>query len=728
MKVIFEKRNRLLLIIAVMLSMTAFAIVEKEAGSEPSINFGDSLSVDLSALDPELKPSLGQTRAAEEILHKLQRRHYAKQRFDDDISSRLLDEYLENLDPGKYYFTQTDVDAFEVFRLRLDDGARRGELEPPFFIFQRYRDIATKHLDYTVKNLSRLINDIDFDIDESIAVDGDQLQWPQSEQERRDRLRKSLKAAVLGLRLSDKTDEEIQDTLSKRYANQLSRLQQLNREDVFQLYVNSLTALYDPHTSYMSPRNSENFMIHMSLSLEGIGAVLKQDGEYTVVEELVPGGPADLQGELKPKDKIISVAQGTDKNREDIVGMRLEEVVQLIRGKKGTQVRLEVIGSDAMLSDAQEIVIVRNEVKLEEQAAQSDVIDIFHNEEVKKVGVINVPTFYLDYEAQMRGDKDYRSTTRDVARLLKELEDEGVEGVIIDLQGNGGGYLEEAKSLTGLFVERGPVVQIKQANGKIKSQNNYPNPTWYNKPIVVLIDRLSASASEIFAGAIQDYDRGLVVGSPSFGKGTVQGLTALNHGQLKLTEAKYYRVSGESTQHRGVVPNIQLPSLYDTGDIGEASLENALAWDTVPPQPHRDYGDLEGLAAAIIPMHQQRMVDDPDYAFLQGQIELNDELRAIKELSLNQEKRVEMRESDKRKRLALENRRRVAKGLEPLTEDEESDDEPSGEVSENTEAEDDEEVDPRADFFITEAANILLDAIAIQKSRAPKERVATLLN
>ncbi len=728
MKVLLEKRNRLLLIIAVMLSMTAFAIVDKDSGSAQTIDFGDAINIDLSTLDPALKPSLGQTRATEEILHKLERRHYAKQRFNDDISSRLLDEYLQNLDPGKYYFTQADVDAFEVFRLRLDDGARRGELEPPFYIFQRYRDIATKHLDYTVKNLSRLINDIDFSVDESIPVDGDQLQWPQNEQERRDRLRKSLKAAVLSLRLSEKTDEEIQDTLSKRYANQLSRLQQLNSEDVFQLYINSLNALYDPHTSYMSPRNSENFMIHMSLSLEGIGAVLKQDGEYTVVEELVPGGPADLQGDLNPKDKIVSVAQGLEAEPEDIVGMRLEEVVQLIRGKKGTQVRLEVIASDAMLSDAREIVIVRNEVKLEEQAAQSDVIEIFHNEEVKKVGVIQVPTFYLDYEAQMRGDKDYRSTTRDVARLLAELEEEGVEGVIIDLQGNGGGYLEEAKSLTGLFVERGPVVQIKHANGKIKSQNNYPNPTWYSKPMVVLIDRLSASASEIFAGAIQDYERGLVIGSPSFGKGTVQGLTPLNHGQLKLTEAKYYRVSGESTQHRGVVPNIQLPSLYDTSDIGEASLENALIWDTVPPQPHRDYGDLEGLTAAVVPLHQRRMVDDPDYAFLQGQIELNDELRAITELSLNEDKRVEMRESDKNKRRELENRRRVAKGLEPLTDEDEKEEEENTELSEADQS-DEEEPDPRADFFITEAANILLDVIDVQRRAAsPGERVATLLN
>lgn len=712
--------------LAFLLSMTAYGLVDKQAQGQAVVKQSESLVANLASIDESLQPNLNHTRAAEEILIKLQRRHYEKQKFNDDLSSRLLDKYLDNLDPGKYYFTTADIALFDAFRLKLDDGVRRGELEPPFYIFQRYRDIAIKHLDYTVKNLSRLINDLDFSLDESIVVDSDLVSWPVSEQERRDRLRKSLKSAVLNLKLAGKEDEEIVKTLTKRYENQLGRLKQLNAEDVFQLYMNSLTALYDPHTNYMSPRSSENFMIHMSLSLEGIGAVLTQDGDYTVVDRLVPGGPADLQGELEPKDKIVAVAQGEKATFEDIVGWRLEEVVQLIRGPKGSNVLLEVVSGDTVATgEHKQISIERNEVKLEEQAAQSEVLEIYHDEQLKKVGVITVPTFYLDYEAQMRGDKDYRSTTKDVARLLGELEAENVAGVVIDLQGNGGGYLEEAKSLIGLFVERGPVVQIKHANGKIKSQNNYPNPVWYSKPMVVLIDRLSASASEIFAGAIQDYERGLVVGSPSFGKGTVQGLQPLNHGQLKLTEAKYYRVSGDSTQHRGVVPNIELPSVYDVGEIGEASLENALNWDTVPPQPHRDYGDLIELASEIMPLHQSRMAVDPDYQFLQGQIALNDEMRNIKTLSLNHEDRVNMREQDKAKRLALENARRAGKGLEPLTTLEEEG-ESVDEVAENdTEKSEEEEEDPRADFFISEAANILLDVIEVSTEKSENtERVA----
>ena len=568
MNFIFAKRNRLLIILCLLLSMTAYGISDLTRSSDVAqIEQGVQA---LALTEEDIRPSIKHTRAAEEILIKLQRRHYEKRKFDDVLSSQLLDSYLDNLDPGKSFFVKEDITRFESFRFELDDGVRRGELEPPFIIFNSYRDIALKHLDYTVKNLSRLIADIDFNVDESIVIDAEELDWPENAQARHDRLRKNLKNAVLNLKLAEKDNKEINKTLTKRYKNQLTRLKSLNAEDVFQLYMNSLTGLYDPHTNYMSPRSSENFSINMSLSLEGIGAVLTQDGEYTVVDRLVPGGPADLQGELKPKDKIISVAQGSDGEAEDIVGWRLDEVVQLIRGKKGTTVRLEIVGNEALSSDeSRYIQIVRNKVKLEEQAAQSEVIEIFHDEALKKVGVISVPTFYHDYEAQMRGDKSYRSTTRDVANLLDELEELQVEGVIIDLRGNGGGYLEEAKSLTGLFVERGPVVQIKQANGRIKPHNNYPNPQWYDKPIVVLIDRLSASASEIFAGAIQDYNRGLVIGSPSFGKGTVQGLLALNHGQIKLTEAKYYRISGESTQHRGVVPNIELPSLYDANEIGE---------------------------------------------------------------------------------------------------------------------------------------------------------------
>ena len=726
MNFIFAKRNRLLILLCLLLSVTAYGIsdLSNDASKKQPATAAEALSLKES----DIHPSIKHTRAAEEILLKLQRRHYEKRKFDDNLSSELFDSYLENLDPGKSFFIQEDIDRFEAFRYQLDDGVRRGELSPPFIIFNSYRDIALKHLDYTVKNLSRLIAEIDFSIEESIVVDTEQLQWPENAQARHDRLRKNLKNAVLNLRLSDKDSEDINETLSKRYKNQLNRLKTLNDEDVFQLYMNSLTALYDPHTSYMSPRSSENFSINMSLSLEGIGAVLTQDGEFTVVDRLVPGGPADLQGELKPKDKIISVAQGAEGQAEDIVGWRLDEVVQLIRGKKGTKVRLEIVSGEALGSDdARTIQITRNKVKLEEQAAQSEVIDIYHQEATRKVGVITVPTFYHDYEAQMRGEKNYRSTTRDVYQLLQELEEDDVEGIVIDLRGNGGGYLEEAKSLTGLFVERGPVVQIKQANGRIKPHNNYPNPQWYSKPIVVLIDRLSASASEIFAGAIQDYNRGLVIGSPSFGKGTVQGLQALNHGQIKLTEAKYYRISGESTQHRGVVPNIELPSLYDSSEIGEASLTNALSWDSVPSLPHKKYGDLQETVGKVLPLHQARVANDPDYRFYHEQLAVNDKYRNLEQLSLNEATRKALREQDKKERLDIENQRRVAKGLEPLEalKDDDTEGEDSGESADNEFDNNSDDADIRSDFFLTEAANILLDSLSTEQDKMTRtDRVA----
>lgn len=715
MKFIFEKRNRLLLLLCLLLSMTTYGI--SDYARSPAKSAAAETAPSLVLAENDIRPTLNHTRAAEEILNKLQRRHYEKRKFDDVLSSQLLDGYLDSLDPGKSFFILDDIERFEAYRFELDDGARRGELEPPFIIFNSYRDVAIKHLDYTVKNLPRLIADIDFSVDESIVIDTETLTWPVNAQARHDRLRKNLKNSVLNLRLSDKDDEEIQKTLSKRYKNQLNRLKTLNSEDVFQLYMNALTTLYDPHTNYMSPRTSENFSINMSLSLEGIGAVLTQDGEFTVVDRLVPGGPADLQGDLKPKDKIVSVAQGAKGEAEDIVGWRLDEVVQLIRGKKGTTVRLEVVSGEALKADdSRAIQIVRNKVKLEEQAAQSEVIEIYHDEGLKKVGVITVPTFYHDYEAQLRGEKNFRSTTKDVANLLEEMDATGVEGVIIDLRGNGGGYLEEAKSLTGLFVERGPVVQIKHANGRIKPHNNYPNPQWYSKPVAVLIDRLSASASEIFAGAIQDYNRGLIVGSPSFGKGTVQGLQALNHGQIKLTEAKYYRISGESTQHRGVVPNITLPSLYDADEIGEASLTNALNWDTVAPLPYKSYGNLDSLVQKVLPTHKERVANDPDYRFYNEQLVLNEKYRNLESLSLNESSRKKQREEDKQARLGIENQRRVAKGLEPLdTLDKEDDEESESEEESDDKDENKDDADSRADFFLTETANILLDSIAKEK-------------
>ncbi|MBT8138670.1 MAG: carboxy terminal-processing peptidase [Gammaproteobacteria bacterium] len=715
-------RNKVLLPIAAALlfSVAALALVSPER--EQAVEANDTTP---------LQPQIRHARTAEEILIKLQRRHYEKRQFDDSLSSLLLDTYLENLDPNKNYFSREDIAAFEPYRFELDDGLRRGNLKPSYKIFNRYRELAISYIEHTQKNLPELIAGLDFERDEHIQLNSEEQDWPANNAERDDRRRKSLKNAVLSLRLAEKDDDEIVETLQKRFRNQVTRLRQFNAEDVFQTYMNALVSLYDPHSNYMSPRTSENFSINMSLSLEGIGAVLSSDGDYTVVERLVKGGPAELQGELKPKHRIIAVGQGRDSEVENVVGWRLDEVVELIRGRKNTVVKLEIQGQDAGSQlESKFIHIVRNKVKLEEQAAQSDTLDVYYNGQLKKIGVVQVPTFYHDYEAQMRGEKNFRSTTRDVQKLLKQLDEEQVEGVVIDLRGNGGGYLEEARTLTGLFVERGPVVQIRMANGKIKPEGNYPNPDHYDKPIIVLIDRLSASASEIFAGAIQDYGRGLVVGSQSFGKGTVQQVTPLNHGALKLTEAKYYRISGESTQHRGVLPDIVLPSLYDGSEIGENTLDRALGWDKVKPLRHRVYGDFSPLVNSLQQEHAARVGDDPDYRYLVDKISLNDKYKAITDLPLSLSKRKAMIEADESDREALERALRVAKGLPAEPEEEPADN--AGDDNKTLASVDvdkqeagSDEQDPRSDFLLNEAASILLDAISLANGESiVKSRVA----
>ena len=682
----------------------------------------------------ELKPSIRQIRTAEEILLKLQRRHYTQREFDDELSSALFDNYLKRLDPSKSYFSQKDINEFEAYRLILDDGIRRGNLTPSFTMFNRYREKLLIHLDSLIAELPERIAALDFTLEESLLLEAEDQPWAADKNELADRARKSLKNTTLGLMLADKDEAAIIETLTKRYTNQRQRIKQLNAEDAFQIYINSLTGLYDPHTNYLSPRTSENFSINMRLSLEGIGAVLRRDGEHTVVERLITAGPADKQGELQPADKIIGVAQGADGERVDVIGWRLDEVVELIRGKKDTTVTLEVLSEVSVNPDESKLIqIVRNTVKLEEQAAQQSVLDIYHNDEVHKIGVISIPTFYIDFEGSRNGDADYKSTTRDVRKLLAELEEKNVEGIVIDLRGNGGGSLQEVNQLTGLFVERGAVVQIRAPNGRVARQSNYPNPNYYKKPIAVLIDRLSASASEIFAGAIQDYERGLIVGSQSFGKGTVQQLADLSHGSLKLTEAKFYRISGGSTQHRGVIPDIVLPSLYDSQEIGEDTLDFALNWDTVEPIRHRNYGNYSALVDTLTTQHKARIADDPDYIYLTEQIALNDKYADMTELSLNEAVRRSIIDNDTEARNAIENTHRLAKGLpiKDLNEESTTDadtqtaENDSSEISEKVETSETEETeeteekaeaDPRTDFLLTETSHILLDAIQLMKS------------
>ncbi|MCY4425571.1 MAG: carboxy terminal-processing peptidase [Halieaceae bacterium] len=648
-----------------------------------------------------------QAETAVEIVDALERRHYSKRRFDDQLSSLLLDNYLLNLDSARMFFLQGDIEEFERYRLRLDDQFGDGNLKAGFVIFDRFQQRMEKRLQKLLQRLPEIIAGMDFSIDENLLLDPDQRGWAGSEAAMDEHWRKQLKNAVLSLKLAGKEAADIEPTLRKRYENQLHRISQYNAGDVFQFYANALTELYDPHTTYLSPRNLENFNISMSLSLEGIGAVLQLQDEYTKVARIVPAGPADKQGQLRPADRIVAVGQEQEGEMVDIIGWRLDDVVQLIRGPKDSTVRLEVIPANARSPDQRNtITIVRNRVKLEEQSARKQVMDVMDNGRRIKLGVIEIPAFYIDFEALRRGDEGYKSTTRDVKRLLDQLAAEAVDGVIIDLRNNGGGSLQEANALTGLFIEYGPTVQIRHASHRLSRQGKRRPGPYYAGPLVVLINRLSASASEIFAGAIQDYQRGIILGGQSFGKGTVQTLLPMPEGQLKVTESKFYRISGASTQHRGVIPDLLFPSPFDRDEIGESALDHALDWDRINGVRHRKYHDLPGILPQLLSRHEQRTRDDPDFIHLRERIALAEVAREMDVLPLNKATRQALQESQQASSMAIENKRRAAKGLELLTS--------LTDASENTLADtavEDPDEEETPDIVLVESSKILVDLL-----------------
>jgi carboxyl-terminal processing protease len=653
-----------------------------------------------------------------EMIEQLQDRHYSKQKYDDILSSQHLDSYIDSLDRGKMFFNAADIAEFERFRSVMDDQLRKGKLDAGFAIFNRYLQRLQDRLEKVVETLPESVAAMDFNVDEEFSLDVEDREWAVDERELDDRWRKQLKNQVLGLKLTDKPKDEIVPTLEKRYTGQLKNVKQYNSQDVFQIYANALTELYDPHTNYLSPRSTENFNINMSLSLEGIGAVLQMDAEYTKVSSLVAKGPADKQGELHPSDRIVAVGQDVEGSLEDVIGWRLDEVVELIRGPKDTTVRLEVIPAKSKSTDERRVItIVRNTVKLEEQSAQKKVLEIPAGKDIVKVGVIDIPAFYIDFDAMRRGEKDYKSTTRDVKILIQELEEEGVAGIIVDLRNNGGGSLQEANELTGLFIEYGPTVQIRHSSRRVWRDGKRLKSPYYEGPLVVLVNRLSASASEIFAGAMQDYQRALIVGDRSFGKGTVQTLIPLTEGQLKVTESKFYRISGESTQHRGVVPDVIFPSIYDTEEIGESALDHALNWDQISPIRHNKYGNLSSVVPDIQTLFEERIANNPDFIFLEDQVELAQETRKIKHLPLNEKARIALRDAQEEKALSIENKRRKAQGedllssLEQEVEDADSMDEDSVIESEEGSSEEEDE----DDVLLIEAGHVLVDVLLLRE-------------
>ena len=621
-----------------------------------------SFALDAKDLAP-IKAQSEQTALYREILDRLATRHYRGQEINDDLSKRYLAEYIEMLDPLKSYFLQSDIDNFNQWSTKLDDLARRGDVEPGFIMFNRLRDIALAQLK---ENIALLESDYEFDLtqDETIVIDGDERTWMVTPEERSDYWRKRLKDAMIRLLLNDKEPTKARELLIKRFNTQMTQMAQRDSQDVFQLYVNALAALYDPHTSYFSPRTTDNFQINMSLSLEGIGAELTTEDEYTKISRIIPGGPADLQGILKARDKIISVGQSAN-DMVDVIGWRLDDVVQLIRGDKDSTVWLEVLSGGSDSTDSSKIVtIVRDKVKLEDKSVQSKIINVQQDGVDLTLGVIEIPAFYMDFEAYRQRDPNYKSTTRDVYKLLMEMRKEKVDGIVLDLRNNGGGSLHEATMLTDLFINPGPVVQIRNAYQQVSRDQRATMPAAYNGPLVVLINRLSASASEIFAGALQDYGRAIIVGSQSFGKGTVQDVTGLSSGQLKLTISKFYRVSGDSTQHRGVLPDIELPSLFDKEEVGESEQENALPWDSIHSVPFKPSGDVKPFISTLTARHLARTAVDPDYVHMVRQLALSESWDADKAISLNIEKR-RLRSADWDNQLfLLENDRRKQKKLD----------------------------------------------------------------
>lgn len=667
-----------------------------------------------------LEPTREHAMTTQQIMNNLLRGHYEHQRLDDKLSSRVLDALFDDIDSTRSYLLQSDVDSFEKYRFVLDEALSRGDMRPAFEIYNRFQQRVSERLSFLLTELKNKADDYSFDKDERLDLDREKAPWATTSAELDELWRKRLKNSMLNLKMAGKEKDAILELLSKRYQNQLNRVHQSKPEDAYQTFMNAVTRSFDPHTQYFSPRNTENFNINMSLSLQGIGAVLQTEDEHTKVVRLVPGGPAAAAGNLEPADKIVGVGQD-DGDIVDVIGWRLDEVVDLIRGPKGTKVRLEILPANSSGSDSKVVTIVRDEVKLEEQSAQKEIIEVQDGDHTRKLGVIDIPTFYIDFQGRMENKPDYRSTTRDVTKLINELKDEGIEGLIIDLRNNGGGSLEEAITLTGLFIPQGPVVQVRSTHGRVEVLPDTDPSVLYDGPMTVLVNRLSASASEIFAGAIQDYGRGLIVGGQTFGKGTVQSLRPLRSGQLKITQAKFYRVSGDSTQHQGVIPDILFPSLFDKEKIGESALEEALPWDTIRPAEFSHSGKVDNDLPMLRDEHQKRIEHNPDFRFLREQKALITELRDKTKVSLNEKIREEERKANDDKRLALENERRKAKGMELLSS---LDDEAETEDAASDSAKEKEKTEEE-DALLIEAGHILVDFMNIESQRLTAQRAGS---
>jgi carboxyl-terminal processing protease len=656
-------KKNLIYIIPIILALAGFALLPSNksiepltpASSTPEFVLEVSINDTIKVLKPERK-NIQETILVTELLKAY---HYRKLPLDDSLSDVIYHNYLSSLDNSKLYFMKNDINSFDKYRFYLDNYLLEGNLDAAYQIFAVFQERTYQRLAIIREMLSA--NKFDFTLDEEFVFDREDLDWLNSEQELDDVWRKYIKNQLLSLKISGKTTEEAIEVLEKRYNRYQTVIQQYNSADVYQVFMNSLTEAYDPHTGYFNPITAENFDIEMSKSLEGIGALLSKDGDYTIVVSVVPGGPAFKGDEIHDNDRIVGVGQGTDGEIVDVVGWRNDDVVQQIRGKKGTTVRLSVLkAKDGVTATPKIVTIVREKINIENARAESKVYNFSHDDGDYKLGVITIPSFYKDFKNARNGNDEFNSTTRDVKKLVADLNEKEVDGIMIDLRRNGGGALDEAIELTGLFIKDGPVVQVKDYNGGTSQEDDNSGSVYYDGPLAVLTSRLSASASEIFAAAIQDYKRGLIVGEQSFGKGTVQNLLGLQRyipkekeklGQLKLTIAKFYRVNGGSTQNVGVTPDLELPSTYDEKTVGESSYPSALPWDQIPSSNFVPMNNIDdNLLALLRKKYSKRKEYDPDLQDLIADTKKMRENQTQKSISLNEEKRrAEQEEEDKRR-------------------------------------------------------------------------------
>ncbi|MDJ1504625.1 carboxy terminal-processing peptidase [Xanthocytophaga agilis] len=608
----------------------------------------------------DLTPTSDQSKVSVLIAQILSQGHYQKTTLNDSLSSQLLDNYLKNLDYNRMYFLASDVQSFEKYRYQLDNDLKDGNLAAAYEIYQIYKNRALERDTYVAKILEK---EMDFTVDEYYETNREKASWPKNTDELNDLWRKNIKEQALRLKLNNKKWDEISKVVGERYKNIDKIISQTTSEDVFEAYMNAFAENIDPHTSYLSPARSANFKIDMTRSLEGIGAQLREQNDYTTVTEVIPGGPAFKSKQVQKGDRIVAVAQGDDGKMVDVIGWRVDEVVKLIRGAKGTIVRLQLLSSNAdVTAPPRELRLVRDKIKLEESSAKGEIVPITHNGKPFRLGVIQIPAFYANYEDRQKGETNYKSTTNDVKRIIGELQNQKMDALVLDLRNNGGGLLSEAIDLTGLFIPDGPVVQVRNSNGSIDVLKDNDKSQAYTGPLAVLINRFSASASEIFAGAIQDYKRGVIVGEQSYGKGTVQSQLDLNRymqgtdklGQVNLTIAKFYRVTGNSTQLKGVTPDVQLPSVFSAAEFGESSQPHALPWDQIPASNFKPVNNIsEKLVSVLEKNYEKRLQSDADLKELQQQINDAQKARSNTKVSLQEAKRRKEREEAEKKNKML---------------------------------------------------------------------------